>query len=203
MERQHGWFADVPPTEWPGYESDASDESYDEAYTEGITAFFDLSLTINRPTLWVDVGGGASDRASLYMEEQYAPWLRFRVVDPYQRSPKHNADVQRETEANGGADIVSSMSVVNILESEALIRHHLELLHRILKPGGHAIFKVWDGRRPASNRRNYHSPSVRHMTVFQRNQTAAFFAPFVQEVFGNAEVRDEVCILAQKRPHMG
>jgi len=193
MERKHGWFDDLPPAEWPGNESDASDESDD--LTEGPNAFANLSLKIKRPMLWVDVGSGASDKAATYMEERFPFWLRFLSVDPYNRTPEHNAWVQKEVEANGGADMVSSMSVINILESEALIRNHLRLLHRILKPDGQAIIKVWNGER---NRNPDHTLSVRHTTVFQRNQPATFFAPYVQEVFGKYEILDEICIIAWK-----
>jgi hypothetical protein len=193
MERQQGWFDDLPPTEWPGDASDASDESGDG--TEGPTAFVNLSLNIKRPTMWVDVGGGASDKAAAYMEERFPFWLQFRTVDPYNRTPEHNAAVQQEVEARGGADMVSSMSVINILESEALIRNHLRLLHRILKPDGQAVIKVWNGER---QRINGHTLSVRHTTVFQRNQPATFFAPYVQEVFGSYEILDEICIVAWK-----
>jgi hypothetical protein len=193
MERQHGWFAGLPPTEKPGDESDASDEKGDG--TEGPTAFANLSLIIKRPTLWVDVGSGASDKAAVYMEERFPFWLRFLSVDPYNRTPEHNAWVQTEVEARGGADMVSSMSVLNILESEALMMHHLRLLHRILKPGGQAVIKVWNGERHKPPGRTL---PVRHTTVFQRNQPATFFAPYVHEVFGKYEILDEICIIAWK-----
>jgi hypothetical protein len=48
------------------------------------------------------------------------------------------------------------------------------------------------------NRNPGHTLSVRHTTVFQRNQPATFFAPYVQEVFGSYEILDEICIVAWK-----
>lgn len=202
---QRYWFADIPKQEWPGASSDSSDV-YDELWSEGFAAFFDLSFSIVQPTLWVDVGGGFSDNTKFYMEDRFHPWLVFHVIDPYNRSHLHNRYVQHQVELKGGADYVSSISVVNILESDEVILNHLQLLHTILKPGGTAIIKIWDGNLTEGGERQLHlkrgipqdHSNHRHHTVFQWGKPASFFEPLVQQVFTEYVIRDETCIIATK-----
>ncbi len=60
--------------------------------TEGIAAFADLRCPVNAK-LWVDVGGGASDAPSKWLENKY-PGLIVMVIDPFARSHEHNISIQ-------------------------------------------------------------------------------------------------------------
>lgn len=53
--------------------------------------FADLSFPSSAKVL-VDVGGGKFDASKQYVEKKY-PGLKMYVVDPFGRSPEHNAQV--------------------------------------------------------------------------------------------------------------
>lgn len=114
--------------------------------TEGIAAFADLRCPVNAK-LWVDIGGGASDAPSKWLENKY-PGLIVMVIDPFARSHEHNISIQIHLKSSGLADVVSSMSVLNVISNlENRLRHCL-VMFNALKVGGTAYFKVWAGLWP-------------------------------------------------------
>ena len=116
--------------------------------TEGVAAFADLPIPIGRAAVLLDVGGGGSSAGEDWLVATYGPALRVYVADPFHRSAQHNAKVQRAIEAAGGADIVTSNSVLNVLCSASDRAAHVRMVYSALKEGGTAYFKVWAGFEP-------------------------------------------------------
>ena len=82
--------------------------------TEGIGGFHDLFIPSTASNL-LDIGGGKSDGPKKWLEHKY-PELSVYVVDPFMRTQSHNAAVQKAVETAGGADITTSISVLNVIE---------------------------------------------------------------------------------------
>lgn len=151
--------------------------------TEGVAAFSDLDLKLSTsgPFILVDIGAGQHDHVKHYLEDKYAG-LECLPVDPFQRTRAHNEQARAITEAAGGADIVTSMSVLNILATKNLVRQHIELVHRILRLGGISYFKVWAGMWPERGTGVAQVDKERH--VYQSNRWAATYRDSVAAVFG-------------------
>ncbi len=147
--------------------------------TEGVSAFVDIEFP--SAEFAVDIGGGASDTMKRWVERN-TEIKTMLVADPYHRTTEHNKMVERALEEHDGADIVTSMSVLNILQQKCDVDEHIHLLHRILKDGGTAYFKVWAGYWPErGSGREFLDVD---QEVYQANQWASYFLPAVASVFG-------------------
>merc|ERR1712008_84832 len=132
-----------------------------------------------------DVGGGDHDVTTT--------WLRLNrgvqealVLDPFCRSADHNQQVQNRILENGGADVVASISVLNVVPEVSNRMRHLVLLHHILKDGGYAFFKVWPGMWPERGMGKQSYDASRGLT--QENKWATAFFPEVEAAFGAGNV---------------
>ena len=114
--------------------------------TEGIAGFHDLPIP-NEPAILLDIGGGKSDSGMHWLNMKY-PALIVHVIDPFARSAEHNHTVQEAIEAAGGADIVTSISVLNVIQDVNARIAHIVTVHDALRKGGIAFFKVWAGSWP-------------------------------------------------------
>jgi hypothetical protein len=156
--------------------------------TEGVPAFTDLPIPASARTL-VDVGAGAFDHAKQWVEEN-TPITSYFPVDPYRRAQSHNEDVQRQVEAAGGADVVTSISVLNVIREETDREAHIRLCRRIARPGGLVCFKVWAGSWPV--RGTGKGVYEEERDVFQANRWAHDFLPEITKVFGEANCYADV-----------
>jgi hypothetical protein len=147
--------------------------------TCGVSAFKDLFFP--PADLLVDVGGGGHDTNKEYVERN-TPVKRMLILDPFCRSEAHNLSVLDEVRSKGGADIVTSMSVLNVLPEERNVHEHIKLVHYILKPGKRAYFKVWAGRWP--DRGTGREVLDEFRESFQANKWASEFITDVEAVFG-------------------
>jgi hypothetical protein len=148
--------------------------------TEGVSAYADIEFP--QAVLAVDIGGGPSDTIKSWVE-QNTKIKTLLVADPYHRSTEHNELVEKALEEHNGADLVTSMSVLNVLQQRSDINDHVSLLHRILKDGGTAYFKVWAGFWPQRGSGSEKLDLERE--VYQANQWASFFLPAIALVFGS------------------
>jgi hypothetical protein len=168
------WFGDVRQAFTS--ESTDSDQTAPGDNTEGVPGVSDLPWP-QRPGLAVDVGGGKFDGVTRWMS-QHHPLLEFHAIDPFRRRRDHNVAVQRIVEARGGADVVTSISVLNVIQDAPSRLRHIRLLHRILRPGGVAYLKVWPGSGSGTGEIDAERRS------FQANRRAATFLAEVGTVFG-------------------
>lgn len=152
--------------------------------TEGIAAFSDLNVPANC-RVWLDIGGGRSDSCKKFMESRHKE-LSFIVMDPFGRSIEHNKIAQNLVELNGGADVVSSMSVLNVIPDQKNRLLHCAIVHTALKSGGIAYFKVWAGSWPKRGSSLEEIDSSRK--VFQANKWASEFVTEVATIFGASNV---------------
>jgi flagellar assembly factor FliW len=152
--------------------------------TEGISGFEDLIIPSDAKLL-LDIGGGKYDISKYWMEKKY-PCLTFLVVDPYNRSREHNMNVQKTIENSGGADVVTSLSVLNVIRNKKIRKGHICLVYYTLKVGGIAFFKVWAGRFPERGTgKEIYDPEKE---IYQANVWADYFREEVVSVFGEENV---------------
>ena len=155
-----------------------------EDNTEGIGGFNDLIIQ-DRNRILLDIGGGKHDAAKWWMLNKY-PHLTFYTVDPYFRSKEHNEEIQNIIENIGGADIVTSMSVLNVIEDRKPRLRHCSNVYDALKPKGIAYFKIWAGWWPDRGS----SVAFRNIEedIFQSNSWAHTFKSDVESAFGQGNV---------------
>ena len=152
--------------------------------TEGISGFADLIIPSNAKLL-LDIGGGKYNVSKYWMEKKY-PGLTFLVVDPYNRSREHNMNVQKTIENAGGADVVTSLSVLNVIRNKKIRKSHIRLVYYTLKVGGIAFFKVWAGRFPERGTgKEIYDPEKE---IYQANVWADYFRKEVTSIFGEENV---------------
>jgi hypothetical protein len=151
--------------------------------TEGITAFADLKIPASTKIL-LDIGGGKFDSSKLWLENRYS--IQVYVVDPFCRSKEHNLEVQDVIMKKGGADIVTSMSVLNVVDTIQSRLRHCAVAWEALKPNGVAYFKVWAGSYP--RRGSGVGVSDPFRKVYQANRWASEFKGEVGFIFGDANV---------------
>ena len=152
--------------------------------TEGIGGFHDLFIPSTASNL-LDIGGGKSDGPKKWLEHKY-PELSVYVVDPFMRTQSHNAAVQKAVETAGGADVTTSISVLNVIEDVKTRIAHCDLVFHTLKPGGIAYFKVWAGMWPMRGTGKGYYDSTRN--VFQANAWAHAYQEEVVCAFGRQNV---------------
>ena len=148
--------------------------------TIGISAFADIDFP--KASLAVDIGGGPTDKMKRWVERN-TEIKTMLVADPYHRSAEHNESVEKALEQQGGAEIVTSMSVLNVLQKRSDIEDHIRLVNRIIKDGGIAYFKVWAGYWP--DRGSGRELLDLDREVYQSNQWASHYLPTIVSVFGS------------------
>lgn len=114
--------------------------------TEGIAGFADLPIPRDSKLL-VDIGGGKFDSSKLWLESKY-PGMTVLVMDPFRRNRKHNEECQQLIVEKGGADVATSISVLNVIQNQSFRLKHCVSMYSLLKPGGVAYFKIWAGSWP-------------------------------------------------------
>lgn len=93
----------------------------------------------------LDLGGGKYDNATTFLHNIYG--CRNLILDPYNRTKKHNSNVLRAIIKNGGSDTVTCLNVLNVI-AERDIR--ISLIHQaydLLKSNGIAYFQIYEGNR--------------------------------------------------------
>lgn len=116
--------------------------------TEGIAGFYDLPIPADAKLL-VDIGGGRYDACKMYIENKYKhQGLKFVIIDPFARSAEYNARSHSLVDDAGGADVATSISVLNVIETRAHRVRHIKQVRSALKQNGLAFFKIWSGYWP-------------------------------------------------------
>ena len=153
--------------------------------TEGIGGVSDLWIPPNS-TILVDVGGGQYDSTKYWLEMSH-PDLTVYVIDPFLRDRGHNEKVQQILNVAGGADVATSISILNVIDNTEERILHAGVMFDALKQGGIAYFKVWAGLWPY---RGSGIPDYDNMRgVFQANAWADKFRENVATVFGDSNVQ--------------
>lgn len=110
----------------------------------------------------------------------------YNFCGPNNRTKEHNMEVQTVIEASEGADVSSSLSVLNVIEEYTERIKHIQLLFHATKVNGIVFFKVWAGSWPLRGTGQTLKDTKRN--VFQANHWASDFASEVESVFGNKNV---------------
>ena len=154
--------------------------------TEAISGFADLvSLRLAKPgQLVLNLGGGAFDGGPTWLQEQIGG-VRVATADPFRRSAQHNGAVQELVEREGGADVVASISVLNVIAEVDNRLAHIALAYRVLRPGGVCYFKVWGGCWPERGLGEGEADEARG--TYQTLRWADAYLMEVQAVFGESQ----------------
>lgn len=130
----------------------------------------------------LDLGGGQYDHNTHYLQSQI-PDCTMMVMDPYQRSKEHNQSVHNTI--IDGVNVVTSMSVLNILPSVDDIERHLKQVRGYMSQTGTtmAFFKVWAGLWPERGSNEPHIDTERGS--YQSNAYASVFLPHIERIFNN------------------
>ena len=107
----------------------------------------------------------------------------MHVVDPFNRSAEHNEGVEKIITGRGGADVVTSISVLNVIPTHESRIEHVRVVYQALRKGGLAMFKVWAGSWPLRGTKTSTTDKVRQ--CFQANTWASDFVPTIKQVFGD------------------
>lgn len=138
------------------------------------------------PVLVLDLGGGQFDGVPNWLFEQSQGGIEVLVADPFNRSQEHNLAVQDVVESNGGADVVLSVSVLNVVADLKERVKHIALARRALKPGGRLYAFIWSGCWPERGSGRMVVDPERG--IVQLNKWTAEFEPEVASVFGDSNV---------------
>lgn len=146
------------------------------------------AATWERGTRNADIGGGAFENATNYLRSQGVENL---VWDPYSRSAEHNREVAKALE-EAPADTGTMHNVLNVIrEREARIEALQNLLNAV-KDGGTVSIAINELAGDGKGRET--------KTGWQNNQPAEFYLPEVEEVFGNATLKNGVITAVKGDP---
>mmetsp|Transcript_46323 Transcript_46323/g.85121 ORF Transcript_46323/g.85121 Transcript_46323/m.85121 type:complete len:273 (-) Transcript_46323:184-1002(-) len=162
--------------------------------TEGIGAFEGIVGLFPQKALVVDIGGGQFDVNAKWVMARRSD-VTVLVADPFNRSKEHNLKVQEQVEKAGGADVVTSISVLNVVPDVKNRIRHIALVHQVLKSGGIAIFKTWAGLWPMRGTRlqqietkDAKGEPIKGGGWCQNNSWASAYVKHIAAVFGDANV---------------
>lgn len=147
--------------------------------TEGVGAFIDLKKFLRKGTTNIDVGGGKFDSNTEYLRTHFQ--VENAVYDPFNRSEQHNKKTLFENGISGSLRCyhsATSMSVLNVINLQEARREHIELMFQMVRFGGVALFKVYQGD----------GSGVEKVTEsgYQSNKSAEHYVKEIAFVFGNA-----------------
>lgn len=123
-----------------------------------------------------------------WLENKYKG-LKALVMDPFGRDRAHNEAQQKIVQSSGGADVVTSVSVLNVIATKEQRLRHCCVLYDLLKPGGVAFFKVWAGSWPQRGSACADIDAARN--VYQANAWASYFRCEIEAVFGTETYVDQ------------
>ena len=146
--------------------------------TEGFGAF-DSIMKLFKPScpLNFDNGGGSFDDTTRYVKDTYD--IENVVYDPFMRTKEHN-DYVLSLARNKKFDCCTSISVLNVIDTEDARSEHIRLCHNVLKENGSAFFKIWPGNKSGVE----HKENGR----YQSNQNATYYISEIKKIFGTDNV---------------
>lgn len=126
-------------------------------------------------TVNVDYGGGKFDNVADYLA-QYD--VINMVLDPFNRSKKHNREVINLIREHGGADTATCANVLNVIKEPENRYIALENLKKLVKPGGKIYIWIHEG-----NKSGVGEPTTRG---YQLNRKSEEYMEEILQVFPNA-----------------
>jgi hypothetical protein len=170
-DKQIPWVGDnVQGHSWVDRKIDATEGfgAYDHVITQGSLA---LGSRI------VDVGGGSYDANKAYVAYKYL--IDCSIYDPYKRDVLHNLTVLESARVRP-FDATVSFSVLNVISDHQARQDHIQLCQTMLKTGGHAVFKVWQGDGTGIGRQT--------TSGYQSNRNISTYVDEIRNVFGSHNV---------------
>jgi hypothetical protein len=124
----------------------------------------------------------------------------MEIIDPFNRSLEHNKFVVNMVLARKGADVITSMSVLNVIPELENRLQHIRFVWGLLRNGGMVFFKVWAGAWPLRGSGEAYIDVTKG--VYQANKWASGFYDEVVFIFGksNVFVKDENNLIVAFKP---
>jgi hypothetical protein len=140
--------------------------------TSGCEAFNDLGL--KPKTRNIDIGGGKYDQNTEYLKRKFH--VQNYVYDPFNRSSIHNEQVLKLAKEKP-FDTATSMSVLNVVNTQKARLEHIQLMFDCLKKGGTAYFKVYPSNGTGKERYG--------KGWYQSDRGAKYYVNEVSQIFGH------------------
>ena len=141
---------------------------------KNLPAIFHL-VSFEPGTVNVDYGGGRFDNVAEYLT-QYD--VINMVLDPFNRSKKHNREVINLIRDHGGADTATCSNVLNVIKEPENRLGVLENMRKLVKPGGKIYITVYEGTGKSNEGKT--------KSGYQLNRKTADYLDEIQQVFPNA-----------------
>eukprot|EP00835_Amoeboradix_gromovi_P001227 NODE_51_length_27121_cov_0.309452.p13 type:complete len:184 gc:universal NODE_51_length_27121_cov_0.309452:17201-16650(-) len=136
--------------------------------TEGVAAFKDIIEYFAKNSRNLDLGGGQYDDSTEYLNSQN---IYNHVADLFCRSVEHNVRVL----SSGPYDSVTSISVLNVIDTSENRLKHVKLSYEMLKPGKCAYFKIFEGDQTGIS----YTENKRH----QENKLTSCYVELIKQVY--------------------
>lgn len=133
-------------------------------------------VSLEPGTVNVDYGGGRYDNVAEYLVQFD---IINMVLDPFNRSKKHNREVINLIREHGGADTATCANVLNVIKEPENRYTALENLKKLVKPGGKIYIWIYEG-----NKSGVDEPTTRG---YQLNRKSADYMEEIQQVFSNVK----------------
>jgi len=98
----------------------------------------------------LDVGGGRYEDTTVYLKRLKVTNL---VYDPFNRSAKHNRAVLQRVIDHGGADSVTLMNVLNVIQKPYDRRAVLRISWKLLREGHPIYIGIYDGDKSGEGKK--------------------------------------------------
>lgn len=142
---------------------------------KNLPAVFNM-VSFEPGTVNVDYGGGRFDNVAEYLT-QYD--VINMVLDPFNRSKKHNREVINLVRNHGGADTATCSNVLNVIKEPQNRMQVLENMKKLVKPGGKIYITVYEGSGKADEKAT--------KSGYQLNRKTAEYMDEILQVFPNAQ----------------
>lgn len=141
---------------------------------KNLPAVFNM-VSFEPGTVNVDYGGGRFDNVATYLTNYDVINM---VLDPFNRSKKHNRDVINLVRDHGGADTATCSNVLNVIKEPQNRMQVLENMKKLVKPGGMIYITVYEGSGKADEKET--------KSGYQLNRKTAEYMDEILQVFPNA-----------------
>ena len=126
----------------------------------------------------LDIGGGKANNVVNKLKDEFG--FNLRVYDPFNRSPKHNAEVISQIIEEGGVDSVFSNNTLNVIREKENQLRIVQQARDVLRDNKTAYFSVYEGNKSG----------VGKMTTkgWQEHKPLSMYKEIIEEVFDAANV---------------
>ncbi|MEA4947046.1 MAG: LPD38 domain-containing protein [Oscillospiraceae bacterium] len=129
----------------------------------------------------LDLGGGKFDNAAEYLSGR---GVKSYVLDKYNRTPEHNAEIARLTE-EGKSDTVTISNVLNVIKEQSGRDEVLANAADAVKPGGTVYITVYEGNKSGTGKYTQFNKATKEPASWQENRLTISYLKEVRKYFSD------------------